>query len=85
MSSKTRANEDQLKRSLEIQVKHAGMQNLVIEKLSKSVGSAGNLIEKIKKLTKKPDDNTINAINALITKFESKPSGRGARKTTRSG
>lgn len=67
-------------------MRQAEMQNQVIKDLSARVGSAGNLIEKIKKVAAKGGDAALPAINALITKFESTPlTGRGADKETKRG
>lgn len=82
---KTQANEQQLRQALATHLKHAETQNLALNDLSKRVGKAGNLIEKIKKLVNKNDPNAISAIKALIDKFESKPKGRGAATNNKRG
>lgn len=75
----TKANEEQLRESLRLNVQQTDMQNRVIQDLGKRLGSAGALIDGIDKIAKGKynDTNCRKEILKLLKKFESGP-GRGS-------
>lgn len=79
--SRVTANEDQLKKSLELNIKQTHMQNVVIEDLSKKIGSAGLALEAITRAAHSPkrtDESSRKEIIKILAKFNATVA-KGAR------